>query len=289
VISSPNRSARGKAPVSLVIIHTAEGARTVTSLGNYFASAAIQASSHVGIDDTGIEQYVPYTEAAWTTRAANPISDNAELCGFAAWTRGQWLTEHHPMLERTAAWIRERCLARGIPIRKLTPDQVGAGMTGVCGHFDWTVGMKDGSHTDPGPGFPWDVVMGLAAGSTPTPSPTPRVVASPEDDPMSPIDIDVHSDGSFRAAAICEAGASSSVVAQAWVAFGVTWGSADCLISFLGDDGLVMGAAGQKRGQVTNNRRLVADVPSGAVLVTVEGQCTNGSVPTAAILSKPKP
>ena len=129
---------------------------------------------HRGIDDNGIEQYVPYSEAAWTTRAANPISENAELCGFAAWTRGQWLNEHHPMLERTAAWIRERCLARGIPIRKLTPAQVGAGMAGVCGHVDWTLGMRDGSHTDPGPGFPWDVVIGLAAGSPVNPSPTPR-------------------------------------------------------------------------------------------------------------------
>lgn len=186
MISSPNRSARGKAPVRLIIIHTAEGARTVTSLGNYFASAAIQASSHVGIDDTGTEQYVPYTEASWTTRAANPISENAELCGFAAWTRGQWLNEHHPMLERTAAWIRERCLARGIPIRKLTPAQVGSGLPGVCGHVDWTLGMHDGSHTDPGPGFPWDVVMDLAAGSTPTPSPTPRPT---EDDLPSPADV----------------------------------------------------------------------------------------------------
>lgn len=66
-----------------------------------------------------------------------------------------------------AEWIRERCLARGIPIRKLSPEEVAAGMAGVCGHVDWTFatrlqGDQDGTHTDPGPNFPWDVVMAKA-------------------------------------------------------------------------------------------------------------------------------
>jgi N-acetyl-anhydromuramyl-L-alanine amidase AmpD len=29
----------------------------------------------------------------------------------------------------------------------------------VIGHIDWTVGMQDGTHTDPGTGFPWDLVL----------------------------------------------------------------------------------------------------------------------------------
>lgn len=168
MILSPNRSARGAAPVRLVILHTAEGARTAAALGAYFSNTAVQVSSHAGIDDQRIETYVPYDQECWSTRSANPISDNAELCGFAAWTRAQWLTEHHPMLVLTAQWVRDRCHARGIPIRKLSPAQVAAGMAGVCGHVDWTVGMQDGTHTDPGPAFPWDVVMTLA-GATPTP------------------------------------------------------------------------------------------------------------------------
>jgi hypothetical protein len=168
VIASPNFSARGKAPVRLVVIHTAEGARTTASLGAFFAKKATGASSHTGIDDKGIEQYVPYDKTAWTIRSANGISDNVELCGFAKWTRAQWLDEHTPMLRLCAQWIRERCTARGIPIKKLTPAEVAAGKAGVIGHVDWTVGMKDGSHTDPGPGFPWDVVIGWAANTTTT-------------------------------------------------------------------------------------------------------------------------
>lgn len=167
----------------LVCIHTAEGARTVESLGNYFARSSVKASSHVGIDDGGIEQYVPYSESAWTLRSGNSISDNAELCGFARWSREEWLGQHRGMLDHAADWIAERCRARDIPLRKLTPEQVRRGDAGVIGHHDWTVGMRDGSHTDPGPGFPWDYVMQRAAAQT-HPSPPPSPPRAQEDDCM---------------------------------------------------------------------------------------------------------
>jgi N-acetyl-anhydromuramyl-L-alanine amidase AmpD len=171
VIPSPFHSARGSKPVRLVIVHSAEGSRTVESLGQWFQRAGTKASSHAGIDDTRIEQYVRYDRAAWTTRSANAISDNVELCGFAKWTRDEWLA-HPRMLELCAQWISDRCIARTIPIRKLTPVEVAAGKAGVCGHVDWTVGMRDGTHQDPGPGFPWDHVIELAAGGRPAPAPT---------------------------------------------------------------------------------------------------------------------
>lgn len=163
-------SPRGTRPVSLVVVHTAEGARTAASLGAYFWRDDVQASSHVGIDAGATLQYVGYDRAAWTVRSGNPISDNAELCGFARWTRAQWLgttsvdgcANPRATLDRTAAWIRSRCLARGIPIRKLTAADVAAGRSGVIGHVEWTIGMRDGTHTDPGSSFPWDYVIGKA-------------------------------------------------------------------------------------------------------------------------------
>lgn len=171
---------RGSRPVRLIAVHTAEGARTAASLGAYFFQPSVMASSHVGIDAGATLQYVDYNRSAWTLRSGNPISDNAELCGFAHWTRAQWLgtatvegcVNPRAMLDRTAAWVRSRCLARGIPIRKLSPSDVAAGRSGVIAHWDWTVGMGDGSHTDPGSAFPWDYVIGRAAengggGSTP--------------------------------------------------------------------------------------------------------------------------
>lgn len=161
-------SSRNGQKVRLIALHTAEGATTAESLGNYFYRNDVQASSHVGIDDTHGLQYVDYAYAAWTMRNANPYSENAELCGFAAWTRDQWLNQHKYMLDQAAQWIANRCHARGIPIRKLSPQQVGAGEWGVCGHADYTYGTSDGTHTDPGVNFPWDYVMEKAGGAPPS-------------------------------------------------------------------------------------------------------------------------
>lgn len=165
MIPSPFHSSRGGKSVKLITLHTAEGSRTVESLGRWFQRRPTEkdpgSSSHAGIDDFRIETYVSYDRAAWTLRSGNRISDNAELCGFAKWTRAEWLT-HDQMLTLAARWVRERCAARNIPIRKLTPAQVAAGVSGVIGHVDWTNGMHDGTHTDPGDGLPWDVIIARA-------------------------------------------------------------------------------------------------------------------------------
>lgn len=159
----PSNSRNGQ-HVRLVVLHTAEGARTNASLYAYFDRTQA-ASCHAGIDENGVSDgWVPYDRAAWTLRNGNPYSDNAEICGFASWSREEWL-KHPGMLAGAAAWVRARCLARGIPIVKLSPAEVRAGKAGVCGHVDYTQATGDGTHWDPGPGFPWDLVISAAKGS----------------------------------------------------------------------------------------------------------------------------
>jgi hypothetical protein len=168
-------SRRGTSPVIWIAGHTAEGARTKESLAAYFYRDDIQASSHVAIDAGGILSMVPYDRAAWTLRGGNPISDNAELCGFARWTRAQWLStgtvdgcaNPRQMLRNYAAWTRSRCLARGIPIRKLTVSQVAAKQAGIIHHADYTNATGDGTHWDMGTGIPWDVVLSDIAAMNP--------------------------------------------------------------------------------------------------------------------------
>lgn len=124
-------------------------------------------SSHAASDETGAllsgakDGFVDYGSAAWTLRSGNAISDNIEQCGWARWTRAEWLSRPK-LLDATARWLAERSRARGIPLVKLSGLDVKAGKSGVIGHVDWTVGMKDGSHTDPGPNYPWDVVLSRA-------------------------------------------------------------------------------------------------------------------------------
>jgi len=164
-IPSPNVSSRGSG-VRLVVCHTTEGARTYPDLGAYFANPAVQASSHVGIDDTAgvVGEYVSPDRKAWTAAAANPYSIQAELCAFASWDRATWLA-HPVMLDNAGAWVGEECARFGIPLTLLDNAGAQGGAAGVCMHED--LGPAGGGHWDCGPDFPWDVVMARAGGGTP--------------------------------------------------------------------------------------------------------------------------
>src|SRR5262245_13455883 len=91
-IPSPNYSSRGGAVPRLIVIHTAEGATTIESLGSFFASPSSGVSSHTGIDDKPgvIGEYVRRDYKAWTAAGANPVAVQTELCAFAKWTAADW-------------------------------------------------------------------------------------------------------------------------------------------------------------------------------------------------------
>lgn len=177
-------SARGSRPVRLLIIHTAEGARTARSLASWFSSDDVMASAHEAADASELLPMVDHSRAAWTCRSANPISDNLELCAFARWTREQWLStgtvdgcvNPRGILTQCSRWLAARAKARNISLRRLSLVEVANGTWGVIAHDDWTKAMHDGTHWDPGTGFPWDVVLADAqriAGETPAPPPPP--------------------------------------------------------------------------------------------------------------------
>lgn len=172
-----NSSSRNGATVRLVVIHTGEGILRALDMARFLDNNP-GASAHATCDaDTTIAPMVPYDRAAWTLGSGNPISDNIELCAFAGFTREQWLStgdvispkgtmvrNPRAILRRGAQWAAERCRARGIPIRKLTVEQVRADWAGICGHIDWNLAHNAGDHWDPGPGFPWDVFINDANG-----------------------------------------------------------------------------------------------------------------------------
>ena len=136
--------------VRLVIVHTAEGAQDIASLGAWFANPDNGVSSHTGIDDQpGIcGEYVRPDWAAWTAGDVNGYAIQTELCGFAAWDRAEWM-RHPNMLENCRQWVAEECARFGIP-------PVKSSTFGVCGHVDVS---GPGGHWDPGPAFPWDVIL----------------------------------------------------------------------------------------------------------------------------------
>lgn len=163
MIPTKNHSPRGAARVRLIVLHTTEGARTVESLGGFFQRAT-DVSYHAAFDDHRSETFVDYSRAAWAIQSGNWISDNAAFCAFAAWTRAEWL-RHPRMLDLAAAWVAQRCLARRIPIHRLSLVETADAVRdrhhpgGVIMHRDYTLATRQGTHTDCGDGLPWDVLL----------------------------------------------------------------------------------------------------------------------------------
>jgi hypothetical protein len=160
-IPSPNYSSRGGATVRLIVLHTAEGARTIEDLGAFFKSSSAGVSSHVGIDDKDgvVGEYVKRGNKAWTAANANPVAVQAELCAFAAWTKAEW-SKHPNMLENAGRWVAEEAAKFGLPITKLSASAAQGSGRGVCQHDD--LGAWGGGHWDCGSGFPIDDVLAIA-------------------------------------------------------------------------------------------------------------------------------
>lgn len=112
-----------------------------------------------------------------------------------------------------------------------------------------------------------------------TPASTPRKAND-----MSFIPLPLAPDGSFKVAVSVEAGNSSLAFSRAFVTFGSCWGATDFRVAALGQDGLVMGPAAEKKKTVANNMRDFLEVPSGAVLVTIEGKAGSGAIPAASLV-----
>lgn len=154
---------RGGKPVIWLAVHSTEGDGTAQDLRD---ASWWEGSSHAINDATGTlltpaQGCVPYDQAAWTIRGGNHYSDNIEQVGWAKWTTADWLARPL-LLEGTARWLAERSKARGIPLVRLGPADILAHKPGVIGHGDYTVATKDGTHTDPGPGYPWQFVLDRA-------------------------------------------------------------------------------------------------------------------------------
>jgi hypothetical protein len=183
-IASPSFSSRS-ARARIIVVHTAEGARTIESLGSFFANRSNAVSSQTGIDDQPgiIGEYVKRENASWTQASFNSAAISTELCGFASWDLAEW-NRHPVMLDNCRQWIAEECAAAGIPLLRIGASAAQGNGTGVCGHVD--LGSRGGGHWDPGPSFPWDRVLGGGAVG-PTPPPVPpglnaAIVAIDSDD-----------------------------------------------------------------------------------------------------------
>ena len=161
---SPNHGPNLNNPVWCVI-HTAQGATTDESLAAFLDNPASQVSYHYICDDDSETQIVTEDQQSWSALGANRYGIHLCCTGFVAWTRDEWLA-HPAMLGFLADRIGEIATRRGYPVVHLGDQAIRDHAAGVLGHGDYARATGDGDHADPGPNFPWDVVLARAAGAT---------------------------------------------------------------------------------------------------------------------------
>ncbi|MGH3731708.1 MAG: peptidoglycan recognition protein family protein [Micromonosporaceae bacterium] len=120
-------------------------------------------SAHYYVDADSVVQCVRTTDRAHTALFhGNMWGLHYELCGTRQ-SRSEWLDTVSRRTIRNAARQMARDMDKySIPLTRLTDRELRARtVKGVCGHADWTDGWPEdgGSHTDPGGGFPWDVLF----------------------------------------------------------------------------------------------------------------------------------
>lgn len=155
---------RPGAPQVVVIHYTAghEGYNDAEAGAEYDGRRSDGTSAHYYHDANSTVQCVyTWNRAHTALYNGNNIGIHHELAATRQ-TRAQWLDE----VSDATLWVAAKQVARdcrkyGIPVRKLSSDQVRAGAKGICGHVDITYAFPEdhGDHSDPGPEFPWDVFL----------------------------------------------------------------------------------------------------------------------------------
>jgi N-acetyl-anhydromuramyl-L-alanine amidase AmpD len=155
---SPNCDSRDGAQVIWFLLHTQEGDGDAQSLAHYLQNANSGVSYHYTVDNSRtVIDVVDTDKSAWAVLSGNPRSINLCFAGSrVVWTRDEWFSNMQAGID-CAAWIAVQDARKyGIPIRTITPEQLGNDEAGIADHNAYTIGKHEGTHTDVGPNFPWD-------------------------------------------------------------------------------------------------------------------------------------
>lgn len=164
---------RRRRPQVVVLHYTAgsEGPTSAEGGAAYDKRRTDGTSTHYFTDQIGAAlQEVPDGDRAHTARLhGNEIGIQIEICGTVQ-TRAQWLDAVSLATLRTTAGLVAILLQRhGLAFRRLTTAELRRAyysepsLTGIVDHNACTLAFPedDGTHTDLGSGFPWDVFMGM--------------------------------------------------------------------------------------------------------------------------------
>lgn len=171
-------SGRDGNSVQYIVVHYTAGSEGPSSAENgaaYDARRTDGTSTHYFADSDSVVQCVyTWNRANAAFSIGNRRGIQYELCGTQQ-TREQWLDPVSRATIRNAARQMARdCAKYGLPVRKIGPSEMNAGLKGICGHADVTMAYGLGDHMDPGAAFPYDVLLAdIGEFMNPQPEPTP--------------------------------------------------------------------------------------------------------------------
>ena len=192
---SPSWQARGGTKPDLFLIHTQEGGggdAAAENLAKFLADPNNQVSYHYTVSqasDGGVTvvDCVDTDDASWSVLSANNRSINLCFAGSSAsWSRSQWLTQAKAI--DVAAYLAvQDCRKYGIATNVVAPPY-STGTPGISDHMYVTNVLHDGTHTDVGTGFPWDVFSAAVARYAGDTTTTPPVTTTPQPVVVGPAD-----------------------------------------------------------------------------------------------------
>lgn len=147
-------------PKKVIIVHTTENTPGTSSQAILdYQVRSRSGSYHRLVDATGKITLANTDDwQVWATgNKGNDIALHVSCVAQAKMTREQWLAQPK-MLEGVARVIAHWSKKYGIPLVKLSRQELGAGKHGVAGHLEAQV-WGNTTHWDPGYHFPYDVVL----------------------------------------------------------------------------------------------------------------------------------
>lgn len=163
----PTRHGGKKTTTTLwIVLHTSEGgeadwsAEALSAFMTTPATATNLASYNDVFDHERVLPAVPHNVIPYAAGGGNALGIHGCFPGLARQTRAEWLDANSLAQIKTAArWIIDVAIEFDIPLIRISWEQVKAGQSGICDHYDISRAFKKSDHTDVGPGFPWDVLF----------------------------------------------------------------------------------------------------------------------------------
>ena len=180
-ILTSNDDGRRQGLIKRIYIHTFEGRDLdAIAMARYQLSPAAGGSYHIVIDVNGMtarendDDYIPWSAGYKANRDGIHIS----LAGQAAFSRDKWLSRGK-QLDKLAEVVAAYCRKYGIPAIYRNAKALGEDKWGISTHAAAALAWRETDHTDPGLGFPMDVLVDKVNAllhPTPVPPPPPAPV-----------------------------------------------------------------------------------------------------------------